>query len=69
MPTQSPLRWEPFIVKLEAVSERGDADLVAANLPWLTGSSPMVCLQSTRPRGIGAAGRFETFPGEEIQWS
>ena len=35
MPTQSPLRWEPFIVKLEAASERGDADFVAANMTRL----------------------------------
>ena len=30
-----PLRWEPFVAKLEAASERGEADHVAANMARL----------------------------------
>ncbi len=35
MSSQSPLRWAPFIARLEAASERGDADFVAANVASL----------------------------------
>ena len=32
MPVPSPLRWEPFVARMEAASEGGDADFVAANM-------------------------------------
>jgi len=32
MARPSPLRWKPFIAKLEAASGRGEADFVAANM-------------------------------------
>ena len=35
MPTPSPLRWEPFIAKLEQASERGEADFISQNMPHL----------------------------------